>query len=88
MIDVTTPAGIEDVTMENTTVYPNPVSDVLTISSSNQVQRVEIFNIQGQLVKAETGDVQSISVKDLANGLYTLKLTTENGTSMHKIIKK
>lgn len=88
MVDVTYPAGIEDVTMENTTVYPNPVSDVLTISSSNQVQRVEIFNIQGQLVKAETGDVQSISVKDLANGLYTLKLTTENGTSMHKIIKK
>jgi hypothetical protein len=88
MIDVTTPAGIEDVTMENTTVYPNPATDVLTINSGSQVQRVEIFNIQGQLVKAEAGDVHTISVKDLANGLYTLKLTTENGTSMHKIIKK
>lgn len=88
MIDVLFPAGIEDVVTTETAIYPNPVTDVLTISSSNQVQRVEIFNIQGQLVKAETGDVQSISVKDLANGLYTLKLTTENGTSMHKIIKK
>ena len=74
--------------MENTTVYPNPSTDVLTINSGSQVQRVEIFNIQVQLVKAEAGDVHTISVKDLANGLYTLKLTTENGTSMHKIIKK
>lgn len=88
LIDVDVPAGIEDVTMENTTVYPNPATDVLTINSGSQVQRVEIFNIQGQLVKAEAGDVHTISVKDLANGLYTLKLTTENGTSMHKIIKK
>ena len=39
-------------------------------------------------VKVETGEVTSISIKDLANGLYTLKLTTDNGTSMHKIIKK
>ena len=44
--------------------------------------------MQAQLVKAETGDVTSISVKDLANGFYTLKLTTDNGTSMHKIVKK
>lgn len=88
LIDVDVPAGIEEVTMENTTVYPNPATDVLTINSGSQVQRVEIFNIQGQLVKAEAGDVHTISVKDLANGLYTLKLTTENGTSMHKIIKK
>lgn len=88
LIDVSVPASIEEVTMENTTVYPNPATDVLTINSGSQVQRVEIFNIQGQLVKAEAGDVHTISVKDLANGLYTLKLTTENGTSMHKIIKK
>lgn len=87
MIDVTFPAGIEDITAE-TAVYPNPATDVINITSSNNVQRVEIFNMQGQLVKAETGDVNYISVKNLANGVYTLKLTTENGTSVHKIIKK
>ena len=88
MIYVNYPAGVEDVTMENTTVYPNPATDVINISTAENVQRVEIFNMQGQLVKAEIGAVMSISVKDLANGFYTLKLTTDNGTSMHKIIKK
>jgi hypothetical protein len=60
---------------------------MVNIQAEN-VQSVEIINMQGQLVKMEVGEVNSISVKDLANGIYTLKLTTENGVSMHKIIKK
>ena len=86
MIDVTG-VGVEDFTLE-TTVYPNPATDVININTTNNVQRVEIFNMQGQLVKVQTGEVTSVSVKDLANGLYTLKLTTDNGVSMHKIVKK
>lgn len=88
MLDVTTPAGVEDVVTTETTVYPNPATDVININTADNVLRVEIFNMQGQLVKMETGEMNSISVKDLANGMYTLKLTTDNGTSMHKIIKK
>lgn len=87
MIDVTAPSAIEEHVAE-TTVYPNPATDNITINSTENVQRVEIFNMQGQLVKAENGYVTSLSVKDLANGVYTLKLTTDNGTSMHKIVKK
>ncbi|MBR3557475.1 MAG: T9SS type A sorting domain-containing protein [Bacteroidales bacterium] len=79
--------GIQSVESD-LTIYPNPATDNITISTSENAQRVEIFNIQGQLVKAEAGNVTHISVKDLANGMYTLKLTTENGTSIHKIVKK
>lgn len=73
---------------ENLSIYPNPATDVIRINSSYDVQRIEIFNMQGQLVKMEFGNVDNISVKDLANGMYTLKLTTDNGTTMHKIVKK
>lgn len=87
MIDVTYPAGVEEY-MTETDIYPNPATDVININTPENVLRVEIFNMQGQLVKAEIGAVNNISVKSLANGLYTLKLTTDNGVSMHKIIKK
>lgn len=87
LVDVLYPAGIEDITA-GTTIYPNPATDHISINSTENVQRVEIYNMQGQLVKAETGAVNNISVKDLANGMYTLKLTTDNGVSVHKIVKK
>lgn len=87
MINVAYPAGIEDVTVENS-IYPNPATDNIIINSTENVQRVEIYNMQGQLVKVESGNVNNISVRDLANGMYTLKLTTDNGTSVHKIVKK
>ena len=88
MIDVMYPAGIEDVVTTETAIYPNPVTDVININTDVNVLRVEMFNMQGQLVKAVAGEVNQISVNGLASGVYTLKLTTENGTSMHKIVKK
>ena len=87
LIDVTEPVNVEDYTTA-TSIYPNPATDVININTTENVQRVEIYNMQGQLVKVEIGDVTSVSVKALANGMYTMKLTTDNGTSMHKIIKK
>lgn len=80
--------GIAENDKFGVSIYPNPATDVINITTDNQVQRVEIFNMQGQLVKVESGEVTSVSVKDLANGVYTMKLTTDNGTSLHKLIKK
>jgi len=79
--------GIEEIA-NDVNVYPNPATDVINIRTPDNILRVEVYSMQGQLVKVETGDVNSISVKDLANGMYTLKLTTDNGTSVHKIVKK
>ena len=79
--------GIEEIA-NDVNVYPNPATDMINITTPDNVLRVEIFNMQGQLVKAESGEVNTISVKDLANGIYTLKLTTDNGSSVHKIVKK
>lgn len=86
MVDVAYPAGVEEFTTE-TVIYPNPVSDVINIKTSDNVERVELYNMQGQLVKVEM-NVENISVRDLSNGVYMLKLTTDKGSSMHKIIKK
>ena len=33
-------------------------------------------------------NVENISIRDLSNGVYMLKLTTDKGSSMHKIVKK
>lgn len=86
MIDVLYPAGIEEYTT-GSVIYPNPATDVINIRTSDNVERIELYNMQGQLVKMEM-NVENISVRDLTNGVYMLKLTTDKGTSMHKIVKK
>lgn len=86
-VSISSGTGLSDVESD-LVIYPNPAKDVLNINTTENVQRVEIFNMQGQLVKVETGEVSIISVKELSNGMYTLKLTTDNGVSMHKIVKQ
>lgn len=70
-------------------VYPNPVSDQLFISSEDQkVENVVIYSLSGVVVKNISNEVESVDVSDLASGNYIVKLTTDQGTAVKKIIKK
>lgn len=81
--------GIEDVTVdENISLYPNPTHDIVNISTDQNVSMVEIFNMQGQRVTAEMGNVNSISLSGMANGLYIMKVTTDKGVNTFKVSKK
>lgn len=80
--------GISENNETGTAIYPNPATDVLNVISENAISKVEIFNIQGQLVKATNGNVTSISVSDMNSGVYFVKVTTDNGTATHKFIKE
>lgn len=81
--------GIEENEAEGLSIYPNPTSNVLHVSSGIPVQDVQIFNLQGQLVLTQSGDVQTVSVADMANGVYMMKVTTVDGTvTTQKIVKQ
>ena len=73
-------------------VYPNPVNDILTISSSsNQILRVEIFNVSGQKVYSENlkNNQKEITVNFLVEGLYFIQIQENNGQiNNFKIVKK
>jgi hypothetical protein len=74
---------------ENTlVVYPNPTSDVINIVSPNAVKRIEIFNLQGQLVKLIERAEAQVSVETLPQGAYVLKVTTDKGTVSKRIVKQ
>ena len=84
-ISVTPGTGVEN--HETTTsIYPNPANNVLNITSNENINRVEVFNMMGQMVGAyEANDVNTqINTSSFANGVYTVKIATENGTSTKK----
>ncbi len=73
------------------TIYPNPVVDVLEISSPQLIEDVEIFSVTGARVyKAKSdGRKMNLDVEALSPGIYFLSLksdTTENQTI--KFVKK
>ncbi|PTX62342.1 putative secreted protein (Por secretion system target) [Kordia periserrulae] len=74
-------------TTPNFTMYPNPVKNELFINSENDIQKVEIFNITGQRI-LEANNSKRINTSSLRNGIYMVKLTSENGgVSVKKLIK-
>ena len=76
---------------ESVRVYPNPVSDYLTVeSTSSAMQRVELFDLKGRLILSENAldNEHNLSVSALNPGTYILKVKTNTGVSVKRIIKK
>lgn len=68
-------------------LYPNPVKDILTISSTNDIKSYTIYNSLGQMVGS--GKIQAnINFSYLSNGVYILNLEGESGVLSKKIIKE
>jgi len=53
-------------------VYPNPAKNVVYIDGKNFV-KVEIYNMFGQLVDTQKGNIKSIDVSKYNTGVYMLK---------------
>lgn len=77
-------------------VYPNPTEDELNIELNGYDNEVTLllYNSAGQLVKNEvvttiSGTYNgSMSLSDLANGVYILKVTDGNKSTRAKVIKE
>lgn len=71
------------------TLYPNPVSNNLYLSSStSKIEKVMIYSITGALVKSALTEAENIDVSTLKKGNYLVKVTTDQGSFSQKIIKK
>ncbi|MDH4471297.1 MAG: Type 1 glutamine amidotransferase-like domain-containing protein [Fluviicola sp.] len=68
-------------------VSPNPVTDVLAIQSSESIHAVNIYTVQGILVKAISYS-ETIDVSDLPAGIYMIECISTNGSAMNRVVKR
>ena len=82
--------GVSDMNSFDFAYYPNPVKDVLNITSQKAVKSVEAFNLTGQKVLSNANALNGqINVSALTAGTYVFKVTLEDGqVETFKIIKK
>lgn len=74
-------------------IYPNPVSDYFKIESKEKIQSVQLFDLQGKLLKffnlSGSSVEHSFEIQNLNSGVYAVKIELASGQIVHKkIIKK
>ena len=88
--------NIED-NLEDTKIliYPNPTTDLVTIALSKkvaQLQKLSIYNTQGQLLKTMTiqNQLTKIDLSEYKSGMYLFKIETEGirDFELQRIIKQ
>jgi hypothetical protein len=82
------PVGIEEeITIKGLQLYPNPAKDVVTIKAEEAIQ-ISVLDIQGKtvLVQTEKTKESSINVAEWPNGLYIIKIETDRGSTLQKLI--
>jgi hypothetical protein len=71
------------------TVYPNPTTGELRITNYElQITSIEVFDVYGRKQKAENRKQNLIDISHLQTGLYFVKITTEAGEVIRKVVKE
>ena len=71
--------------------YPNPVKEQLLMEFSPDVQptQVELYDLQGRLVRTQDKTFESINMGQLPSGTYTMRVTMVDGKAyMDKVVKE
>jgi hypothetical protein len=69
-------------------IYPNPVSNILSIKYAGTIKKISIVNTMGVEVLKVNGGADAIDMSGLLAGNYVLILQDESGSSIKKIIAK
>ena len=80
--------SIEENEDNSIAIFPNPAKEVLNITSEKAINQIDIYDVNGKLVKSYTNVNNTINIKDLATGVYMLNITTEDGQVSKKIVKE
>ena len=87
-VNITATVGIEENEDNNISIFPNPAKDMLNITSEKAINQIDVYDVNGKLVKSYTNVNNNINIKDLATGVYMLNITTEDGQVSKKIVKE
>ncbi len=80
-------AGFQNVFFNSLKLVPNPANNWVQISGDfDAITAVEIFDIQGKLVKEIVSFQDQINISDLKAGLYFVQITAANKTTAKKLV--
>jgi len=70
--------------------YPNPVEDILTITTNSTVETIKVYNMLGQMVKETSPQSANpqINVSEFNSGVYLVSMEVEGRIETFRIMKE
>jgi hypothetical protein len=71
-------------------IYPNPAKDIVNIKANSLIKSIEIYDVQGRIIQSKLTNEENstIDVSSFTNGIYFLKIKTEMGEKVEKMVKE
>ncbi|MFP5438436.1 MAG: choice-of-anchor J domain-containing protein [Bacteroidia bacterium] len=70
-------------------LYPNPIKDKVNITTaSGTIISACVLDMNGRVCLERLVEHNTLNTVGLASGIYIIKVVTDNGSSMHKMIKE
>ncbi|TVQ94748.1 MAG: DUF4397 domain-containing protein [Bacteroidetes bacterium] len=81
--------SVEDITLSegNISLFPNPVRDVVTLSSTIEMQDVRIYDVSGRLVYSNNifAAEHQVNIEQFDAGMYFVQIVTSEGIFTGKL---
>jgi hypothetical protein len=80
------PLSIDEDNSFGLKVHPNPASKNFNIQTSKPIERIDLYNSLGQIVKRLEGNVSVIDIENLNSGIYILKISADGQIATERVI--
>lgn len=74
----------------NLSIFPNPTSSNLNVKSVETILQTVLVDFNGRIILTSSPNQKEVTInmENLSTGMYLLKVTTDKGSSIEKIVKK
>jgi len=82
--------GINDVSLDGISVYPNPSEGIVNISNDNNNDNIiTVYDMLGKVVYSTTSNTKvSVDLSANGTGVYLVKVSNENGSVVERVVIK
>ncbi|MBQ2075875.1 MAG: T9SS type A sorting domain-containing protein, partial [Bacteroidales bacterium] len=86
---IATITGIDEIA-SSISVYPNPASDIVTISADEAITHIEIVSITGQTLRTEevNSDRIDCNIESIPAGTYLIRIFGNTNVYVKKLVIK
>lgn len=81
--------SVQEFSQVQTELYPNPTTGQISLNSSQMIEDIKVFSLDGKLVQNLVINQKShhLDISRLPNGHYFIQINTAKGTETKKVVK-